>query len=108
MIFDFWKEVVGYFKEQPYWRRVQPLFTLLTLYLIAVVLAYEFLAWQYHFSPPLFLYVRSYIVKQITVVAIAVASFAWVFGHTTRGVLPADHSKWLPAIRRLAARNATK
>jgi hypothetical protein len=108
MMFDFWKEIVGYFKEKPYWQRVQPLFTLLTLYLIAVVLAYEFLAWQYHFSPPLFLYARSYIVKQITVVAIAVGSLAWVFGHTPRSGPRPVQGKWLPAMRRQAVRNGKK
>lgn len=70
-------QVSNYFKNKPYWSRIEPLFTLVSLYCTTAILAYEYVQWRYHVAPPLSLYVHSYIFKQITVlfVAIGVAGF---------------------------------
>jgi len=84
LILDFWNTIVAYFKDKPYWSRIQPIITLLSLYLIALILAYQYLIWQFHFSPSISVYLRSYIVKQITLITAGVGALFLVFGYTTR------------------------
>ncbi len=45
MILQLWETIIGYFKEKTYWTRIQPLFTLLTLYIMTTVLVYQFVEW---------------------------------------------------------------
>jgi len=68
MIFRLWESVLDYVKGTPYWARLQPLVALLSIYLTAVVLAYQYIQWQYGLTPPLALYLRSYLFRQVTVV----------------------------------------
>jgi len=97
-----------YLKGRAYWPLIQPVFALVALYVASCVIAYQYIEWRFHFAPELSTFIRSYIVKQITVVAIAVGLLAWVFGHSARSGPQADQGKWLPTIRRHAARNAKK
>lgn len=66
-----------YVRDKPYWAKIEPLFTLVSLFLMTAVLAYQYIDWRYNVSPPLPLYVRSYIFKQIAVIfaAIGLAGF---------------------------------
>lgn len=79
MVFKFWQTIVNYFSKKPYWAKIQPLFTLLSLYLIAQVLAYQFIQWQYRISPSLSLFLGSYIFKQITIGFIAIGIIGFIF-----------------------------
>jgi hypothetical protein len=81
LILDLWNTIIGYFKEKPYWTHIQPLFTLLSLYFISLVLAYQFIEWQFHFSPSISLYIRRYIFKQIRLVAVGIAALVFLLGH---------------------------
>ena len=61
-----------YLKGKPYWSQIEPLFTLVSLYITTGILAYEYIQWAYHVAPPLSLYLNSYIFNQITVVFAAI------------------------------------
>ena len=52
MIFRLWESVLDYLKGTAYWARLQPLLALLSIYLTAIVLAYQYLQWQYGLTPP--------------------------------------------------------
>jgi hypothetical protein len=65
--------VVGYVKETPAWPVVRPVAALVSLYVTALVLVYQFVEWQYRLSPSLSLFMRSYLVKQVTVICVAIA-----------------------------------
>src|ERR1041384_6800365 len=89
--------LIGYLKGKPYWAKIEPALTLFSLYLMTLVLAYQYIEWQYHFSPALGLYLRSYLVKQISLVYIGIGFLALVFGATRVG---ADEGR-RSALRRL-------
>jgi hypothetical protein len=72
MLFDLWKTITEYFKEKPYWPAIKGLFSLFSMYFTAVVLAYEYLHWQYGLQPSLALFLRSYLFKQISVIALSI------------------------------------
>jgi len=93
MIFDFWNAITGYFKDKPYWAKIRPLFTLLSLYIIAEVLAYQFIEWQYHIAPALSLYLSSYIFKQITLVFVAIGISGFFFSRLGRQKEEAEEHK---------------
>ena len=84
--------VTEYFKDKPYWPAIKGLFTLLSLYVSATVLAYEYLHWQYGLEPPLGLFLRSYLFKQISVVAatIFVVSLLFRLAERRQGDSPDD------------------
>jgi len=84
MIFKLWETVIGYFKEKPYWSKIQPLLTLISLYIVAEVLAYQFIEWQYRISPSLSLYLRSYIFKQITIAFVAFGVVAFLLSRQAK------------------------
>jgi hypothetical protein len=65
--------LVGYLKEQPWWLWLQPVVVLLVAFVAVEAAAYEYVQWQYHISPPLPLFLRSYLSKQILIVFGAVA-----------------------------------
>ena len=79
LIFDWWDTVVSYFKEKPYWSLLQPAFMIVSLYLITLVLAYQFIGIEYHFEPSPTVYLRSYIVKQISVAASVILALLYLF-----------------------------
>lgn len=79
MIFKILEAITGFFKDKPYWSKLQPFFVLLSLYLMTVVLAYQYIQWQYHFSPRLSLFLSSYIFKQITLVYVAIGIIGFLF-----------------------------
>ena len=72
MIFKIWETIIGYVREKPYWSKIQPFCVLFSLYIMTGVLGYQYIQWQYQFSPALSLYLNSYIFKQITIVFIAI------------------------------------
>ena len=72
MLFKLVDAIVGYVKESPAWPVLRPVFALLSLYVTALVLVYQFVEWQYRLSPPVSLFLRSYLVKQVTVVCVAI------------------------------------
>jgi hypothetical protein len=80
MISRFVELLVGYLKTKSFWPLIEPVFTLLSLYAVSVVIAYQFIEWRYHFTPELQVFLRSYIVKQISVVFLTLALLALVFG----------------------------
>jgi hypothetical protein len=73
MLFKLLDIVVGYARETPAWPVLRPVAALLSLYATALVLVYQFVEWQYRLSPSLSLFMRSYLVKQVTVVCAAAA-----------------------------------
>ena len=79
MIFKILEAITGYFKDKPYWSKLEPFFVLLSLYLMTIVLAYQYTEWQYHFSLRLSLFLSSYIVKQITLVYLAIGIIGFLF-----------------------------
>jgi hypothetical protein len=71
VIFRVWESVLDYVKGTPFWSRLQPLFAILSLYLTTIVLAYQYIQWQYGLTPSLALYLRSYLFRQVTVAFLA-------------------------------------
>src|SRR5262245_39718102 len=57
---------------------------MLSLYVTALVLVYQFVEWQYRLSPPLSLFLRSYLVKQVTVVCAAIVLILHLLGRLMR------------------------
>ncbi len=82
MFSEFFDLLFGYFKGKPYWSWIEPLLTFVALYVSTLVLAYKYIEWQYHYSPQVGLFARSYIVKQISVVFVGLALLVLVFGFT--------------------------
>src|SRR5262249_17871492 len=80
MISKFIELLVGYLKSRSFWPLIEPVFTLLSLYVISIAVAYQFIEWQYHFTPELAIFLHSYIVKQISVVFLTFALLALVLG----------------------------
>lgn len=50
------------------------------MFVVSVVIAYQYIEWRYHFTPELVTFLHSYIVKQIGVVFLTVALLALVLG----------------------------
>ena len=84
MLFKLLDIIVGYVKETPAWPVLRPVTALLSLYLTALVLVYQFVEWQYRLSPSLSLFLRSYLVKQVTVVCAAVALVVFLLHRLVR------------------------
>ncbi len=80
MISRFIELIVGYLKGKPYWPLIEPVFTLLSLYVVSCVMAYQYVEWRYHFTPELRTFLHSYIVKQISVIFLAVTLVTLVMG----------------------------
>lgn len=79
MIVKLWEAIMAFFKEKPYWSVVRPFFYLVLIYLIALVAAYQYIQWQYLFSPKLSLFMRSYVFKQITLVFSVLGIISLIF-----------------------------
>lgn len=78
MIAKFVELLLEYLKGKTWWPLVQPVFTLLALYVVGCVIAYEYIEWRYHFTPTLTTFLSSYLIKQITVVFLTIALLALV------------------------------
>ena len=63
---------------------LRPLAALVSLYVTALVLVYQYVEWQYRLSPPLSLFLRSYLVKQVTVVCAAIVLLLYLLERLMR------------------------
>ena len=78
MIEKFIDLIVSQLKKTSFWPLIEPIFTLLSLYVLGIIIAYQFVQWRYKFTPELSTFLSSYMVKQISVVFIAVGLLALV------------------------------
>ena len=93
MIEKFVGLLLDYLKAQSYWPLVQPVVSLLSLYVISCVIGYQYIEWRYHFTPELSTFLHSYLVKQISVTYLAIALLALLLGGT----------RWKTGVRTAAA-----
>ncbi|HEV8580154.1 MAG TPA: hypothetical protein VGX68_13870 [Thermoanaerobaculia bacterium] len=100
MILKLWDAIGGYLRDKPYWSKIQPAFTLITLYLTVQVLAYQYVEWRYGLSPSLSLYLKSYVCKQITLVFAAIAAGGLLFALQGRTGEESSRSRIAGALRR--------
>ena len=84
MISKFVDLILDHLKAKPYWPLIEPVFTLLALYIVSDVIAYQYIEWRYHFTPELVTFLHSYIVKQISVVFLTFVLLALVLGRSWR------------------------
>lgn len=84
MLFKLIDAVIGYVKESAAWPLLRPLLAVLSLYVTALVLVYQYVEWQYRLSPPLPLFLRSYLVKQVTVACAAVVVVVYLLDRLMR------------------------
>lgn len=96
MLLKLWEAIEGYFKDKPYWSRLRPAFGLFSIYLVVLVTAYGYVQWQYRISPPLSLFLRSYLFRQVSIGFAALALLLFVF----RTEQPVDPTRAPPAWRR--------
>lgn len=109
MLFDdVLRPLIDYFKGKSYWPAIQPAFTLLSLYIAACVLAYEYLQSHYAQVPlqiggaklPLFnLFLHSYVFKQISLVATTIGLVGLMFRILDRKQGAAGQPDWLTRLR---------
>jgi len=106
---DLLKPLTEYFKGKPYWSAIQPAVALLSVYVAACVLAYEYLQAQYSLAPlrigearlPLLnLFVHSYIFKQITLAAVTIGVVGLLFRILDRKTAPLGQPGWVEGMRR--------
>jgi len=86
MLLKLWETLLDCFKEKPYWSKIQPFLTLFSIYVITLVLAYQFIQWQYRISPSISLYFSSYIFKQITLVFLAIGVIGFILSRRGRRI----------------------
>jgi hypothetical protein len=91
--------IFAYVKGKPYWAKLEPVAVLISLYVISIVFTFEYVQWRYHFSPSIWLFATSYIVKQITIVFAAFALLLLEFSKRSneRPHLRAKVTQWLRA-----------
>ena len=99
MLFDFWNTIRDFFKDKPYWPSVQWLFTLGSLYLTASVLGYEYLRWEYGLESGTWLYLRSYLFKEISLITGTLVVTGLLFWIADRQADPATRGRWAKAVR---------
>src|SRR5258706_12765334 len=80
MVSKFVDLILDHLKAKSYWPLIEPVFTLLALYVVSGVISYQYIEWRYHFTPELSTFLHSYIVKQISVVFLTFALLALVLG----------------------------
>jgi hypothetical protein len=103
MFEKFFDLLLDYLKARPYWPLLQPVLLLLSLYVISLVGAYQYIEWRYHFTPDLPIFLHSYLVKQISVVFLALALLALLMGTRWRnGIHTAAAKKIRGGIRSFA------
>jgi hypothetical protein len=103
MLSELWNTITEYFRAKPYWPAIQGLFTLLSLYLTASVLAYEYLRWQYGLEPPLALFLRSYLFKQISVMVLTFFLIGVVFRVAGHPQAATAEGAWAVSLRKYAS-----
>jgi hypothetical protein len=72
--------LLDYLRRQAYWSKLEPVLLVALLYAAALVLTYQYIQWRYHYAPEVFLFLRSYLARQVTVsfVALALAAVALI------------------------------
>jgi hypothetical protein len=80
MVSKFVDLLLDHLKSKSYWPLIEPVFTLIALYVVASVIVYQYIEWRYHFTPELNTFLHSYIVKQISVVFLTFALLALILG----------------------------
>lgn len=105
MISKFVELLLEYFKGKSYWPLMQPIVWLLTLYVVSCVIAYQYIQWRYHFTPELPTFMRSYLVKQISVAFLAIALLALVLGTQWKSGVRAEAAARIKSGFRVGARN---
>jgi hypothetical protein len=100
--------IIGYVKDTPAWPVLRPVAALVSLYVTALVLVYQFVEWQYRLSPSLALFMRSYLVKQVTVVCGGVALVVFLLHRLAPPAEPASAPGTAPRRLRLPGRQAAK
>jgi hypothetical protein len=103
MLLDMWSTITEYFKGKSYWPAVQGLFTLLSLYLTGSVLAYQYLRWQFGLEPRLALFLRSYVFKQISLIALTLFVIGLLFRVIERPRAGSAQGTWAASLRKSAS-----
>lgn len=57
-------------KTQPYWKKLEPVVSVLVLYGVVIASAYQYVVWRHGLAPELDMFLRSYIVKQVTIITV--------------------------------------
>jgi hypothetical protein len=96
---ELWNTLRDYFKDKPYWPSVQWLFTLVSLFLTASILGYQYLRWEYGFESELSLYLHSYLFRQISVVAATIAVAGGLASLIGRKKAPGEQRPLVKAVR---------
>ncbi len=65
-------QVLDLLRRQPYWKPLEPIASALILYVLAVMSAYQYVGWRHGLAPELGMFLRSYLVKQVTIVTAVV------------------------------------
>jgi hypothetical protein len=100
MLGEVWKRLFGYLERQPYWSKLEPVLLAGLLYVAALVLTYQYVQWQYHYAPEPFVFLRSYLAKQVTAVYLAVALAVMALLVTPRATDTGAPSGWRIVRRR--------
>ena len=100
MLGEIWKRLFAYLERQPYWATIEPLLLAGFLYVAALVLTYQYVQWQYHYVPGPFVFLRSYLAKQVTVVFVAAALAFAVLVAKPRSADPNAAPGWRAMLRR--------
>jgi hypothetical protein len=72
MLGKIWDLTLDYLKEKGVWGTLRPIVIVSAVFLAAHMLTLQYLKWQYEFSPPLWLYVRSFYFQRIVLVFVVV------------------------------------
>src|SRR5258706_968033 len=67
LLADLLEPIKEYLKDKPLWRKVEPAFMLLVVYLAANAAVWEFYQRESRLELPLRLYLQSYIFKRLTI-----------------------------------------
>jgi hypothetical protein len=94
-----------YLKDRAYWPFIQPIYTILALYVVSLVTAYQYIEWRYHFTPEFPTFAHSYLVKQISVVFVALALIILVLATSWRTKLRRETASKIGEWARSGARN---
>jgi hypothetical protein len=105
MIDKFFDLLLDYLKTKSYWRLLEPLVTLVSLYVVSCVIVYQYIEWRYGFTPEIGTFLHSYVFKQVGVVFLVIALLALVLGTTWKREVGSEiRSQVLPWVRAGARR----
>lgn len=85
-----WEAITGYFRDKPYWEKLQPVFALASFYVAVQALAWQYLESEYRLRMTLELYLRSYVFREITVAFVGFALLSLLFALQARGEKEGD------------------